>query len=301
MYTGLLRIFFNPVNTHECMEGEFELVPLANITVQKNNVRTHEFGQGKEDLAENIRANGLIHPITTYYDSGESGYVVLTGQRRLNAYHYLDEKYPHKGFDKILCRIIPEPATDKEKKSLSLAENITQLPMTNSDLVRAVTDLYNTYGEYEIVQEKFGLSKNLVDTYVRISRLPERLKTAIHEGEIHHKPKTAERAALRAVDALHYTKDGQIPAETVLELAKEMAKPETSTSDLANEAKRGGSVHEMVQRVATRPKSKLPIRLDKVVAEKLRRVSEASGDSELDRATQYVTDCTERDYSQLGD
>ena len=257
------------------MEGGFELVPLANIKVQKNNVRTHRIEQGKEDLAENIRANGLIHPITTYYDSGESGYVVLTGQRRLNAYHYLDEKYPHKGFDKILCRIIPEPATYKEKKSLSLAENTTQLPMTNLDLIEAVTDLYNVYGDYKMVQEKFGLRRSLIDKYVRISRLPERLKTAIHEGEIHHKPRTAENAALRAVDALHYTKDGQTPVETVLELAKEMAKRETSTSDLTDEAQRGGSVHEMVQRAATRPKSKLTIHLDKAAAEKLRKISEA--------------------------
>lgn len=283
------------------MKEKFEHIGLDEIKVQKHNVRIHDIDQGIDDLAENIRANGLLQPIAAYYDSLGSHYVILTGQRRLNAFHYLNEKYPHEGFDKIQCKIIEEPETDEKKRALSLAENITQLPMTNPDLIKAVTDLYNVYGDYEMVQQEFGISKRMVDKYVRLSRLPERLKIAIQEGEIHHDPKKAENAALRAVDALQYTKNGQVLVDKVLEMAKAMADPGTNQGDLAKEAERGGSVPDIKARAAKKPKTKLNIDLSVETAEKLKKVSESSGDDVRMRATQYVTNGVDRDYDQLGD
>ena len=283
------------------MNEKLEYVNLDEIKVQKHNVRIHDIDQGIEDLAENIRANGLLQPIAAYYDSDRSHYVILTGQRRLNAYHHLKDTYPDEGFDKIQCNIIAEPDTDEKKKALSLAENITQLPMTNPDLIKAVTDLYNVYGDYEMVQQEFGISKRMVDKYVRLSRLPERLQTAIREGEIHHKPKTAENAAIRAVDALQYTKNGPVSVDTVLEMAKEMANSDNDVGSLTEEAKRGGSVDDIKKRAAKKPKSKLNIDLSTETAEKLQKVSESSGDTAKMRATQYVVEGTDRDYDQLGD
>ena len=281
--------------------AEFKDIPLDNIKVQKHNVRIHDIDQGIEDLAENIRANGLLQPIAAYYDSEQSRYVILTGQRRLNAHDYLNKKYPGEGFDKIQCKVIPEPETDDKKKALSLAENITQLPMTNPDLIKAVTDLYNVYGDYEMVQQEFGITKKMVDTYVRLSRLPEVLKTAIQEGEIHHDPKKAENAAIRAVNALQYTKNGSVPEERVLEMAREMAKPENNPADIEAEIPRGGSIADIKKRAAKRLKKKMNIDLSTETAEKLQKVSESSGDTEKARATQYIVEGADKDYAQLGD
>ena len=283
------------------MESNFELVPLESIRVQKHNVRLHNIDQGLEDLAENIRANGLLQPIAAYYDSEESRYVILTGQRRLNAYHRLNERYPGGRFGKILCRVIPKPDTSEEMTSMSLAENITQLPMTDQDLVKAVTDLYNVYGDYEMVQEKFGITRNMVDKYVRLARLPDRLKTAIQDGEIHSSPRKAENVAIEAVRATGYTKNGPISEDHVLDLAKEMARQEISTRDLAAEARRGGSIQEIKERATTRVKKRFSIELDRDIADKLKKISESSGDTESNRATQYVIDGVDRDYDQLGD
>lgn len=283
------------------LSDRFEYIPLDQIKVQKHNVRIHDIDEGVEDLADNIRANGLLQPIAAYYDSERSHYVILTGQRRLNAYHHLNEKYPTKGYDKIQCKIIEEPESDEKKKALSLAENITQLPMTNPDLIRAVTDLYNVYGDYEMVQQEFGITRRMVDKYVRLSRLPDELKTAIQNGEIHHNPKTAENRALQAVDALRYTKNGSVPVDQVLDLAKEMAKDDTSVTAITAEAKRGGTVEEIAERARKKPKSKLNIDLSSDLADKLQKVAEASGESEKNRATQYVVDGVDRDYRQMGE
>lgn len=282
------------------MESKFELIPLENIKVQKHNVRIHDIDQGIEDLAENIKANGLLQPIASYYNSKNEHYVILTGQRRLNAYHYLNGKYPNQGFDRIQCKIIEEPKSDEKKKALSLAENITQLPMTNPDLIKAVTDLYNVYGDYEMVKQEFGITKYMVDKYVRLARLPEPIKEAIQNGEIHHNPKTAENAALKAVDATNYVKNSSTPIEKVMDLAIEIAKGDNA-SDIESEARRGGTAREIVERAQKKPKSKVSINLSTETAEKLQKVAESNGETEKSRATQYVVDGVDQDYKELGD
>ena len=227
------------------MTDTVQLISLDDIKVQKHNVRKHNIDDGIEDLATSIKKFGLLQPITVYRDSEAGIYVILAGQRRLNAFHWLDEKYPGKGWDEIKCLEIDEPKTREEKMGLSLAENITQVQMTNTDLVSAVTDLYNVYNDYDKVQEEFGLTRYMVDKFVRLARLPDRLKEAINQGEIHSNPKSAENSALRAVDALNWRKGGDVSADDVLELAKEYAKGEIEPAVLTSEARKGGSIKEI--------------------------------------------------------
>ena len=275
------------------------MILLDKIGVPQYNVRIHDMTTGIDDLAVSIKAVGLLQPITVYLDSENERYVVLAGQRRLNAFDYLNKKHPSEGFDKIACIIVNEPKTREEKLSLSLAENITQLPMHNSDLVKAVTDLYNNYSDYDLVREKFGLTKYMVDKYVRLARLPERLKTAINEGEISPNPKKAETASLRAADALQYVKGGSVDVNQVLELAREFAKPESDTGALKESAKKGGSTKEITERAHKKTPKKRTIHLTTEVAEKLQKVAEARGESENDRASQYVAEGVTRDYHEL--
>lgn len=281
------------------MGERFDYISLDKIKVQKNNVRTRDIDQGIEDLAENIRANGLIQPIAAY-ESSNGQYVILTGQRRLNAYNFLNKKYPKEGYDKIQCKVIDEPKSDEKKKALSLAENITQNPMTNLDLVKAVTDLYNIYGDYEMVQQEFGLTKYMVDKYVRLSRLPPAIKDAVQKGAIHSNPKTAEGMALRAVDALNYTPNGSRSEEDVLDLAKEMA-GNANSKDLEEAAKRGGSLGDIKDRAKKKRKEHLKIDLATETAAKLHKLADSNGESRELRATQYVVDGVDNDYGELED
>ena len=276
-----------------------QLISLDQIKVQKYNVRRHDIDVGIEDLSVNIRANGLLQPITAFFDSEKQSYVILAGQRRLNAHHHLNEQYPGEGFDKIKCIVIDEPESANKKMSLSLAENITQLPMTNSDLVKAVTDLYNIYHDYDLVQKEFGLTKYMVDKFVKLARLPDRIKTAVDAGEISSNNKTAENSALKAVDALHYVKGGDVPVEDVLSLAKEHAKREIDAVVLITEAGRGGTIEEITSRANNKPKSKFDINLSTDVAEKLQKVADNSGETAKNRATSYVVDGVARDYSEI--
>ena len=278
---------------------EIQSIPLDSIKVQKYNVRKKEIDKGIEDLAASIKAVGLLQPITVFYDSEKEIYVILAGQRRLNAHHFLNEKYPGKGWDKIQCIVIDEPETNEKKMALSLAENITQVQMTNTDIVKAVTDLYNTYRDYDMVQEEFGLTRYMVDKFVRLARLPERLKDAINEGEISPNTKIAENSALRAVDALKWTKGGEIDVEDVLELSKEYAKGEIDSQSLTEEASKGGTVSEIKEAAKKKPKSKLTLSLSTDVATKLKKVADNVGENEHSKAVSYIIAGVDKDYADL--
>ena len=281
------------------MTEEISLISIDKIKIQKFNVRKKDIDTGIEDLAASIKAVGLLQPITVFLEAEKNLYVLLAGQRRFNAYNYLNENNPGDGFDKIKAIIIPEPQSDQEKMALSLAENITQVQMQNPEIVKAVTELYNTYHDYDIVQEKFGLTPYMVDKYVRLARLPQKLIDAIHDGAIHSNPKSAENAALRAVKALNYTKGGETDEEFVVEMAKEYAKGEIEEEILTSEARKGGSVAEIKERAAKKPKTKIDVNLSSDVAEKLNKVADNSGDSPTAKATSYVLEGVNRDYNEL--
>ena len=281
------------------MSQQITLIPIDQVKIQKFNVRKKDIQTGIEDLAASIKANGLLQPITVFLDSENDRYVILAGQRRFNAHVYLDEEFPGQGFDKIKAIEIPEPESDQEKMSLSLAENLTQLPMQDIEKVKAVTELYNTYHDYDIVKEKYGLTKYMIDKYVRLARLPQQVVDAINDGRIHSNPKTAENASLRAVDALNYTKGGEVDEAFVIEMATEYAKNEIEEDILTSEVKKGGTMSEIRNRAKKKATKKIDVNLSTDVHEKLNAVAENSGTSPSAKATSYVLSGVTKDYKEL--
>ena len=281
------------------MEQAISLIPIDQIKIQKFNVRKKDIQTGIEDLGASIKANGLLQPITVFLDSENNRYVILAGQRRFNAHVYLNDEFPGQGFDKIKAIEIPEPESVQEKMSLSLAENLTQLPMQDIEKVKAVTDLWNTYHDYDIVKEKYGLTKYMIDKYVKLARLPQEVIDAINEGEIHSNPKTAELSALRAVNALNYTKGGEVDEKFVVEMAKEYAKGEIEEELLTAEAKKGGELSEIKSRAAKKSTMKIEVNLSTDVHTKLNKVANISGTNASAKATSYVLDGVNKDYNEL--
>jgi len=113
--------------------------------------------------------------------------------------------------------------------------------------------------------------------------------------------KTAENAAIRAVKGLNWTKGGKVDEESVLELAKTYAEGEIEEDILTTEARKGGTVAEIKERAAKKPKTKLDINLSLDVAEKLDKVSESTGQKPKARATSYVVQGVTKDYKELAE
>lgn len=230
-----------------------EKIKIKDIKVPKHNVRVTNIDRRLEDLKASIRSLGLIEPIIVYKD--ESGqYVAIVGQRRLLAYNQLNEECPDGGFDEIKCILRDPPEGSEMRKATSMAENVTHVPMSNDDLRHAVTELYNACGSYRIVEERFGLTRYMVDKYVGLSRLPDNVKDAIRAGELHNDQRSAERIALEAVDGLQYSKGGDVSEAKVLELAREIAKRREIKNAIVREAKKNPArpVDDIIKRAESR-------------------------------------------------
>ena len=272
-----------------------EELPIDRIRVQKHNVRLHDIDKGVEDLATSIKAHGLLEPIVAY--KSDDQYFILTGQRRLNAYAILNDKYPGDGYDHIPCFVRDEPENDNQKKALSLAENITQLPMNESDLVKAVTDLYNVYGDYDMVKQKFGLSRYMVNKYVKQSRLPQELKDAVNHGEISPNPQSAINMAIKAVDAYSYTKGCSTPIKVVIDLAKALADGTVDPNDAKKGVRLGKTIGEM--KTMKGDKVQVKIALSRDIDEKLDKVAQSKASQKDAIAATYVVEGVQRDYDQV--
>jgi ParB-like chromosome segregation protein Spo0J len=264
------------------MHHKFEDTPLNKICSESSDgsgkpYNSSRLNNGKDidDLKQSIRSLGLIQAITVYYNSATGYYEVLSGHRRLEVYVALNEENPNDGYDAIPSIIIEEPETEDLKKSLGLAEGLTRIQMDSKDLIKAVTDLYSKYCDYDIVQQKFGLTRYMIDKYVSLARLPERLVQAINGGEISPNTKSAENAAIRAVKALNWQKDGDVDIEDVIEFAKELAKGDILKDRLEEEAKNGGTVAEIIDRASKKlVKEKIKLSLSTEVFEKLFQMSD---------------------------
>ena len=284
------------------MPSKFESIPISQIRIDKFNVRKKDIQLGMDELKQSIMVFGLIQPITVYFDTAKDMYVIIAGQRHFNTYVILNEENPNEGYDKIEAKIIEEPETEELKKALSLTENLTQVQMVNTDVVRAVTDLYNIYRDYDIVKEKYALTPYMIDKYVSLSRLPKRLIEAIDEGEISPNNKSAELAAIRAVNALNWTKGGDVNVEDVLAFAKEYAKGDIQPDTLDKEGKKGGSIAEITSRASKKSVRQLnKIQLSSEVFEKLSKISDEFSEKPETRATSYIIKGVTEDYKKLSE
>ena len=207
-----------PSNINEKLEE----ISIKKLGVPAWNLRKHNTELELDDLAINIHAVGQSQPILVYKKSdGSEDYEVLEGQRRLNAFDQLNQKYPNKGYDKILAAVTDEPETANKKRAISLGANITQLPMTVDDIQKGVQDLWKDLSNMTLVAEQFGISEKTAKKYVKGARLDDRLNDATTSGEICDDPEQALDHIMEAVDVLGWKKGSKkISDEKVLQAAK---------------------------------------------------------------------------------
>ena len=147
-------------------------------------------------------------------------YEILAGQRRWTAFKRLNKDNPGEGWNKIPCHLREPPENEVDAKAISLGEGLTQLPYTMTDIIDACDTLFKKYNDPRTVAKKTGISRKLVERYVKYARLPSLLQDNL--GSITKNPKTAVNLAVEAADALAWSKDSDVPAEKVLELAKKL-------------------------------------------------------------------------------
>jgi ParB family chromosome partitioning protein len=136
-----------------------------------------------KELADSIKQNGLIQPITVKKDG--NNYILISGERRLRAVKMV-------GLEKVRAYIYEKPTTaliapdaNENLLELALIENIQREdlnPMELSDSYKRLLDEYNLTQEQ--VAEKVSKQRSTVANYLRLQNLPVEIKVSIRKNEI---------------------------------------------------------------------------------------------------------------------
>lgn len=180
---GLSAIFNEKnidLNSIENIAGEKKIsfeIELNKIKVNPSQPR-EDFDEEKLlELAESIRINGIIQPVTVKISDGE--YILISGERRVRASKIA-------GLEKIPAYLYEKPADSIESMlELALIENIQREdlnPMELSDSYQRLMDEYNLTQEQ--VAEKVSKQRSTVANFLRLQKLPVEIKVSLRRNEI---------------------------------------------------------------------------------------------------------------------
>lgn len=127
-----------------------------------------------EELAQSIRANGIVQPIIVRKRGAR--YQIIAGERRWRAAQKA-------GLQKI-SSIIKEVADDKLLE-LALIENIQRQELNAIEEARAYKNLVDSIGlTQEMIAERVGKNRTVITTFLRLLKLPKDIQKLVEEEKI---------------------------------------------------------------------------------------------------------------------
>ncbi len=128
-----------------------------------------------EQLAQSIRANGIIQPLLVRRLSGER-YQLVAGERRWRAAQ-------RAGLHRVPC-VVKEIPEDKMLE-LALIENIQRQELNAIEEAHAYKRLIETLGlTQEMVAQRVGRDRTFITNYLRLLRLPEDIQRMVEIEQI---------------------------------------------------------------------------------------------------------------------
>lgn len=155
--------------------GSVSEIRIAEIEINPFQPRTDFDEQALIELAESIKLQGLIQPITVRRVNSHS-YQLISGERRLRA-------SKRAGLNTIPAYI--RTANDQQMLEMALIENIQR---ENLNAMEVALSFQRMLDECGLKQEQLGdrVSKNrsTVNNYLRLLKLPPSIQASIRDGDI---------------------------------------------------------------------------------------------------------------------
>jgi ParB family chromosome partitioning protein len=149
-------------------------IDLDLIEPNSEQPRTRFTEENLEELAQSIRANGLVQPVIVRKKG--SGYELIAGERRWRASQ-------RAGLQKIPA-VIKEISDDKLLE-LALIENIQRQELNAIEEARAYKKLIEAVGlTQELVAERVGKNRTFITNYLRLLKLPDDIQNLVSEEKL---------------------------------------------------------------------------------------------------------------------
>lgn len=155
--------------------GSIGTIRISQIQVNPFQPRFEFAEEALQELAQSIKTQGLIQPITVRH-LGNNSYQLISGERRLRASKLA-------GINDIPAYI--RTANDQQMLEMALIENIQR---ENLNAIEVALSFQRMIDECSLKQEELGdrVSKNrsTITNYLRLLKLPPAIQAAIRDNRI---------------------------------------------------------------------------------------------------------------------
>ena len=158
------------------LDGTLKELPVEFMQRGKYQPRRDMHPEALEELAESIKAQGVMQPIVVRPLEGENRYEIIAGERRWRATQLA-------GLDKIPAVIREVP--DETAIAMALIENIQREDLNPIEESMALKRLQD---EFELTQQEVadavGKSRTAVTNLLRLLNLTDEVRTMLEHGDL---------------------------------------------------------------------------------------------------------------------
>jgi ParB family chromosome partitioning protein len=164
---------YNLSNEKELKDSYLE-ISLDTISPNPYQARITWNDEELAELAESIKANGVVQPIIVRPVTG--GYQLIAGERRLRAAKLAS-------LDKIPAFV--RQASDEQLHEWSLVENIHRVDLNPIERAKAYRDYLSAFSLTQTeAAERLGEDRSVVANYLRLLDLPQEIKQMLAESKL---------------------------------------------------------------------------------------------------------------------
>lgn len=154
-------------------EGErLNRVPVASLRPGVHQPRTDFDDEGLQELAESVKAHGVLQPILARSTAG--GYEIVAGERRWRAARAA-------GLETVPV-ILVEAAAEKLLE-IAVIENVQRADLNPMEVASAFSSMMDRLGvTQEELAARVGKERSTVANYIRLLRLPPAVQESVAAG-----------------------------------------------------------------------------------------------------------------------
>ncbi|MHC4152401.1 MAG: ParB/RepB/Spo0J family partition protein [Planctomycetota bacterium] len=156
------------------LQNSLYQIDIEHITENPYQPRANWNEQELSDLAESIRANGVIQPIIVRKHNNK--YQLIAGERRFRAAKMASLK---------TIPAIVRSATEEQLLELALVENIHRADLNPIERAKAYQKYLNTFSLTQAeAASRLGEDRSVVANYLRLLDLPNEIKQMLIDGQL---------------------------------------------------------------------------------------------------------------------
>jgi len=150
-------------------------IALEQIEHNPYQTRYHFDKDALEELAESIKANGVVQPIVVR-PGAEGKYLLILGERRCRA---------SKLAGKTTISAIVRKVSDQQAAEMTVVENLQRQDLNCMEQAAAFGKLSRDFGlTQEQIGQRVGVSRESVSNYMRLLKLPGTVMQYLQEGQL---------------------------------------------------------------------------------------------------------------------